>query len=527
MTDSFDLTRERWIPVEALDGTVRERSTREVLWEAHLLRGLCDGSPLVIAALTRHLLAVLHRVYSGPKTLQSWAAIVSEGRFDGSRVDAYLDTVADRMNLFHPTRPFGQVRGLAQLFAEYTVPIDELEVVRSEWGSGRSLFRHRPASPPPTMSPARAARALLAHHAFVVGGLIRKPGEPDAASAAPLVRAGVVILRGATLFETLVSNLLKYDPEEGLPIPTGGQTDAPSWEQPPLPDRVVTEKEPRRSPYGYLDLLTWLSRRVELIQRDGVVSHFVNAVGQGITEPAPRDPMVTYRRDKEGGWVSLGINPERSFWRDANALFETGRTDDVVFRRPHAIALVANDAQDVVPKSRLYAVEVFGIAAVKSRIDAVRVERVHSRARSFDDAAAGEAVRTALGRANEVVKALQSALWQFAKIALSQGQREPEAEDIKGLTRSLNAEEEAWSALGVAFEQFMEDLASDVEASCERFSVRATRIIREVFRAATRRPGESVRWLQASVVAERRLNELLAVEGEPARSNARAEGTTP
>ena len=134
-------------------------------------------SPLVVAAITRHLLAVLYRVCDGPSSVEQWRSLATAGQFDESRVHAYLDGVADRMDLFHPTRPFAQTRGLIEQFAEYVTPIDELEVVRARWGGGRELFRHRPASPPPRMAPARAARALLAHQAFATGGLVKKPGK--------------------------------------------------------------------------------------------------------------------------------------------------------------------------------------------------------------------------------------------------------------------------------------------------------------------------------------------------------------
>ena len=84
----FNLTREPWIPVEALDGSVFDLSTRDVLQRAHELRALADPSPLVVAALTRHLLAVLHRSYDGPRFMKEWGAIARAGAFAAVRVDA-------------------------------------------------------------------------------------------------------------------------------------------------------------------------------------------------------------------------------------------------------------------------------------------------------------------------------------------------------------------------------------------------------------------------------------------------------
>jgi len=510
MTLSFDLTHEPWIPAERLDGTVVELSTRDLLGEAHELRGLADASPLVVAALTRHLLAVLHRSYAGPRTMREWDGIASAKRFDAERVAAYLDSVAERMDLFHPTHPFAQTRGLLQQFAEYVDPIDELEVARSWWGGGRALFRHRPMDPPPVMSAGRAARALLAHHAFATGGLVKKPGEPVAATAAPLVRAGVVILRGATLFETLVSNLLKYDPAESSPISTGGSVDACSWEQPAPPAQLPVAKEPKQALLGYLDLLTWLSRRVELVHEGPVITGFINAVGKGLRDDPPRDPMVTYRRDEERGWVSIGINPERAFWRDAGALFEAGRGESAKYERPHAVALVTRpEALDALGTSRMYSVETFGIAAEKSRIDAVRVERIHAVARTLNDSDARSAVETSLEFAQGVVAALRGSLWVFARHALSPGGRDPDTKDIKGLVKSIGAEEAAWSALGVEFDGLMRDLADDPDAAATGFARRARAVARDVFQRATDRPDGSGRWLKARALAEHSLDKNL------------------
>ncbi len=449
MSFSFDLTREPWIPAETREGAHVERSTRDVLREAHLLRGLSDSSPLVVASLTRHLLAVLHRAYNGPKTMAEWSAIVTPGRFDIARVEAYLDSVSDRMDLFHATHPFAQTRGLVAQFSNYFEPIDTLELARSGWGVGRALFRHRPEKPEPTMLPGRAARALLAHHAFKTGGLVKKPGEPVAATAAPLVRAGVVILRGATLFDTLVANLLRYDPEHALPIPLGGSMDQCAWEQPPPPSQLRLDKEPAAPVLGYLDQLTWVSRRVELIHEGPVVTGFINAVGKGMASDAPRDPMVTYRLDEERGYVPVGIDLERGFWRDSNALFEAGRNESAPFRRPLAIDQVARaEAIDVLGSSAAFEVEVFGIAAEKSRVDAFRVERVRATARLFDDADARSAVTESLSLAEKMVGALRSALWVCARHALAPAGRDPEVKDIRGLVNSLGGEAAAWSALG-------------------------------------------------------------------------------
>jgi len=508
---SFNLTREPWIPVETLDGQVLELSTRDTLARAHTLRGLADPSPLVVAAVTRHLLAVLHRAYAGPRTMSEWRAITSSGAFNPTRINAYLDRAEDLMDLFHPERPFAQTRGLRERFNEYVTLIDELEVARTRWGGARELFRHRPTAPRPSMTAGRAARALLAHQAFATGGLIKKPGEPTSATAAPLARAALVVVRGQTLFITLLANLLVYDPAHGKPIPTGGADDCCSWEQSSQPKELERSGEPKRAPLGYLHLLTWLSRRVELIHEAGVVTGFINAVGQGLADGSPRDPMVAYRRHEKRGWLPIGIEPDRAFWRNAAALFEMTRGERAAFERPHTIDLVADPlAFDLLRHDTMYDIEVLGIAAEKSRVDAVRFERVQTQARCFNDADAGAAVRECLALSEKLVDALRSSLYTYARSALAPAKRDPDAVAIRCLVDSFGAAPAAWSALGVIFDGFLRTLGDDPDRAAATFRSGARDIVNDVFRSATARPATTGRWLKARALAEQAFHNKLA-----------------
>lgn len=504
---TFNLTREPWIPVEAFDGTVSDVSTRAALARAHELRALADPSPLVVAALTRHLLAVLHRSCDGPTSMTEWAAMARAAAFDAASVDAYLDRVEGRMDLFHPTYPFAQTPGLLERFGEYVTPIDELEVVRARWGTGRELFRHSPEEHP-RMTPARAARALLAHQAFATGGLVKKPGEPTSATAAPLTRAALVVVRGESLFQTLIANLLPYGAEE--PVPTGGAVDGCSWEQDPPPRELRRADEPKRAPLGYLDLLTWLSRRVQLVHDGVTVTGFVNAVGQGLEASSPHDPMVAYRKHEKYGWLPIGIDVDRAFWRDSAALFESGRADTSQFERPRAIDLVASPAAFEILGDVVYDIEVLGIAAEKSRVDAVRFERVQVHGRCFNDPDAREAVLEALDFARRAVDALNAALFTYARAALSPGERQPDTAAVRALSDSFGAKPAAWSALGVAFEHLLRQLAQDPNAARAAFRQRATAIVEDVFRAATARGEATGRWLKARALGDRSFAEGIA-----------------
>jgi CRISPR system Cascade subunit CasA len=511
MTESFDLRDAPWIFVETLRGERRELSTREALSQAHTLRAINDESPLVLAALTRHLLAVLHRAYDGPKSQREWATIMKTGRFDAAKIDAYLDSerARGRMDLFDPERPFAQTRGVAEKFAEYAQPIDELDLLRAGWGSGRNLFRHRPEREVPRFTPSRAARALLAHHAFATGGLIRKPGEPTAATASPLVRAGVVLLQRGNLFETLCANLLVYVPSEGRPTPLGAASDACSWETEGLPRTIAANEEQKVRPSGYLGQLTWLGRRVELIREGAMVTRFVNAVGVGLPAESPRDPMVTYRRDEERGYVPIGINVERAFWRSSAALFEAARDENSPWIRPAAFDLVASEtARAALAEATVFGVGVHGIDAEKSRVDAVRVERFEVLAMTLDDPDARRVVQSAIRFAEESVKALSWALRTYARSAFAPGGRDVASDDVDGFVRGTGAIERVWSALGVRFESLLRDLDRDVVALIA-FEKDVLRDVQQTFSGATSACDGSGGGLKARANAERALREGL------------------
>ncbi len=500
--DSFNLTTQPWIPCEFMDGQRAELSTRDALVEAHRVRTIADPSPLVLAVLHRHLLAVLHRAYVGPTTMNEWCVIARSGRFEADHVERYLSGVRDRMDLFHPTHPFAQTRGLVQQFA--ADPIDALTLERSSWGSARELFQHRPVAHHPSMEPAQATRALLAHQAFATGGLVKKPNEPTSATAAPLVRAAVVLLRGASLFETLVANLLVYDPAQNRPI-VASQDDAPAWERGALPERMPVTQEPKRLPTGWLDVLTWVSRRIELVGEDHQVLHFVRCVGQGLAEGCDLDPMVSYRLDEKRGFLSIGIDPEKAFWRNADSLFEGGRSDGKKFRRPMTLDQMASpEALDVVGTSTVYTIGMFGLSAEKSRIDYTRAEQLAAAVGLFADPDAREAIEHALRFAEAAVRCLWAALSTFARESLPRAGSDgrEQREQRQDFVRSLGAQPAAWSALGAAFEAFVLGLSGDKDDARRRFEERTRQVVRKQFYEAVSSAMADGRTMKARALAE-------------------------
>ena len=142
-----------------------------------------------------------------------------------------------------------------------------------------------------------ALRAIIAAQAFsACGTLAREYPEDRSADAAPLAAGAVVLVRGDNLASTLLLNLHQYNPIEGEPFAVLKEY-LPSWES-----EAETMAEDR-VPSGYLDLLTWQSRRVVLVPSIGangytMVSGVVIMKGNQFPDEWPhrrREPLVAFR----------------------------------------------------------------------------------------------------------------------------------------------------------------------------------------------------------------------------------------
>ncbi|MCS7081265.1 MAG: type I-E CRISPR-associated protein Cse1/CasA [Chloracidobacterium sp.] len=112
---SFSLLDEPWLPVTTQHGDTRHVSLKDVFAHAHHLRGIEDDSPLVVAALHRLLLAVLHRA-TRLRSVEDWDTVWQAGRFAGQQLESihsYLERYRDRFDLFSREKPFFQTAGFA------------------------------------------------------------------------------------------------------------------------------------------------------------------------------------------------------------------------------------------------------------------------------------------------------------------------------------------------------------------------------------------------------------------------------
>ncbi|MCC6388234.1 MAG: type I-E CRISPR-associated protein Cse1/CasA [Dehalococcoidia bacterium] len=465
MALTFSLLSESWLPVRfAGEATGREVSISEALARAHEIERLADPSPIVTAALHRLLVAILHAAHDGPRDMPEWVALWERGSFDLDLLAAYFDRVRAAFDLFDPIRPFYQAPGLPRSAATTVAKLG------SEYSAGNNplLFDHSSDDKPPALEPAAAARLLVAQQSFAIGGLItRLPGDPPSAVASHLVKAAVILTLGRNLFETLVLNMVAVDGEGHEPFSFDPEKDAPAWE------RGTPTATTARPPDGYLDLLTWQSRRVLLFpDDDGLVRHAAILAGDSFPpqmEPHDFETMAAYAKRDKIGWVPLGFRVEKVLWRDSLALLEASDTVQI----PASIRWLARlkDSAYLEPSS-LFSVAALGFCTDRAKIFLWRAEELPLPLAYLDNSELLAQVRHAVAAAEAAGRALRWAAMRLASHFLSpEGNADPAR--VRALADSLAPERGYWPALTLPFRMFVQALAAsptDAQAVKSRFA---------------------------------------------------------
>ena len=124
------------------------------------------------------------------------------------------------------------------------------------------------------------------------------------------------LLTASRLFDTLVANLVRYQPDTESPIVSAAD-DAPRLER-DADARPVGRAACSR---GWLDYLTWQPRAIRLLRDDdGRVRHCLMHQHLKLSEPPPLDPHTPYRIDPKRGREPLRVRSGRALWRDADAI---------------------------------------------------------------------------------------------------------------------------------------------------------------------------------------------------------------
>lgn len=432
----FNLIDEAWIPVRKLDGERVELGIRDTLLAAKDIAAIEDGSPLVVAALHRFLLAVLYRALEGPTDIDQARAWFKTG-LPARSISTYLEQWRDRFWLFDETHPFGQ---------NPNVPAKEIEpwtklTAEHNATTNKVLFDHVDTKAPGARSFAECARWLVSTMNFSLSG-----GRGYFPS--PSVNGLMCIPVGPALHETLCYCLV--DQNRVLM-----KDDVPLWERDPEKLPITS---PKRAPRGNADLYSWPARMVLLEKEESAVDKVTNIrfiAGLGYDSDTPlTDPMQAYdprkvKEDKKRRAVPFCEG--RGTWRDFDSLLP-GAGGEAPLTVQHSVKLANRDAQ-CFPKSIL----VLGLRYTlpNANVDFWRMERFALPEALLSERSIRSDIRQLLADAEDNQQALWRACRSFGRDLLSRGEREPDSKDISRFVEQMPTITTYWSTLEVAFHEVL------------------------------------------------------------------------
>lgn len=323
----FNLLDEPWIIALSPDGREDTFSIIDIFEQAPRLSVIGGEVPTQAFAITRVLLAFLHRAIEGPADQDEWARHWHARELPMDAIRRYADRVRHRLDLFDDEAPFFQIPGLRTAKGE----VSGLEKIVADVPNGEPLFTTRSATNLRRMDAAEAARWLVHAHAFDPSGIKSgalgdakvKNGKGYPIGTGWSGQLGGVLAEGTNLRETLLLNLVPWDVATYVHI--GGDADLPPWERDPDTAAWFEDRPPR----GAIDLYTWQTRRVRLVGDRGGVTGVVLANGDRI-QPQNRhgvDPHTAWRHSKPQSakfksvvYMPQTHDPTRSVWRGIGAL---------------------------------------------------------------------------------------------------------------------------------------------------------------------------------------------------------------
>ena len=542
---TFNLIREPWIRCVNSDGHARVVGLAEALASSQVFAEIVDESPLVIVALHRLLLAILHRNL-GPRDTETWGHLWKQGRFPSEVLEAYWTKWESRFDLFDDTHPFYQSATITERDGPSTIA--KLQFHRSA-GNNPTLVDHTTDDLPPAMQPAEAARALVTHQTFALGGTVGylESCEIDAdkrGSDSPSARGALCLLQGANLFETLMLNLAEYDP-------AAHPKDLPSWEREPSQGRG------ERTPDGRVDLFTWQSRRSRLFRAqasDGSTQIDRVKLVPGFHVPLLWSPLEDESlqsfilqleaKPAERPWFQYRITPERAVWRDSSAIIHGIEGEKRRKRQPLTLSWIAQLVWDGELTTGFQCrVEVAGFATHQQKVRLWRRERLPVTAGLLRDPRCQESLRGSLQHADDTAYALSTATEKLAAEILSpsldpNASTKPDPTRVKQLASSLETEIQYWASLSIPFHVFLESLgvsqqlsgeenqhsAQDTAFAVWKRNVRSAAL--DAFTQASSGVTQNVRGLRAQAIAETELRRRLAAAARKLLGGGNAEEKT-
>lgn len=547
---SLNLIDSKWIPCILPGGEREELSIKETFEHASDIQEIFDPSPLVTVAIHRLLLCILHRNF-GPANEKEWANLWTDGmgNWDKGKLAAYMDKWRPCFDLFDEKHPFYQCPTMLISTTDasgkpksYAKSIANL-VHELATGDNATLFDHTVEDNPRAISPAEAARLLVAFQAFAVGGLITFESGQDrkqfgSADNAPLVKGAVMLVKGKNLLQTLMLNLHKYNRADEEPWAMD-RDDAPAWEH----EENMLREEP---PKGYMDLLTWQSRRIRLIPEQDdhgqtIVTQVVIMKGNQFPDNFSlhgKEPMLAFHKILKPGkgqdpWPPLAFQEERALWRDSLSLFQKSEAK-AEGTRPKVLDWLSDLAMEgIIAGATNYDLATMGLVTSRAKVSLWRHERLPLPMKYLeaDSEYLLDKLRDALEVAENVgrlfgagtIKTLYidkkgkdktvyipSPLYMLASEMLpkdQKGKADPDA--IKSLVNSLSPSRPYWAQLGVSFNELVTKLPADKSGENEYgktvlpwWADKVRQAARDAFREATSSLDRTARMLKAVTQAE-------------------------
>jgi CRISPR system Cascade subunit CasA len=468
---SFDLTTEGWIPC-SVDGGTQELGLRDVFRRATEIEDIVGSAPPVTMALYRLVIAVAHAIFR-PLDEKRWVELWQGKQWPMDTVDEYLDRSRSRFDLFDGQRPFLQVpkSGFTPYLESYEKSIAELTLHLGS--SNAEMFSHAPEEM--TVSFAEAARALVTRQLYAAGGLHAHEQNRQAdkfAADGPVARAALSLNQGRNAFETVMLNMVDYLPSAREDQPFKSDVDdLPAWEQ----DQHASVCT--RSPHGYLDWLTWQSRRVLLLPLHdgepgvarcvlmtgarlpvGVFAHEfeqmaairLNAKAKDGQDPLP---LLTYRAD-------------RAIWRDAMTLLTRASKQADESGAPKTLRTL-NSRRRLVRDLPGLPLRTFGVLFKVGQMMVIlwRAERLPAPLEYIADEDLQSRLQQAIRYVEGVSLALNRATREYAQRVLAPGSdsggRSGDKAAITNLSNSIGASYDYWADLEPAFQIFLRDQAAE------------------------------------------------------------------
>ncbi|KKN15998.1 hypothetical protein LCGC14_0980400, partial [marine sediment metagenome] len=277
----------------------------------------------------------------------------------------------------------------------------------------------------------------------------------------------VVFLRGDNLFDSLMLNFLRYDDQH--PFKKNEESvDIPFWER---EEKKLHEDKNGRYPNGYLDYLTWQSRRIWLLpfEENGniLIKYVYLAQGEKVKSDWKEDPLKAYFIDDKNERKLIKLLSDRRVWRESESLL---RISDVSGKKipPKTINWISIFVQKgIIPLSKQYSLEIYGICN-----DPKKAAKIINWDKSYiplplkflEDKTLVDNVREFLEKSRQAESILNKTLFLLVKAYLfsqdtnlSTIQGNKVSDFIKNYQISIRY----WNQLEKYFYQFMDEIAQE------------------------------------------------------------------